>query len=375
MYAALLLVASCTYPGKVLRTIEKKFAKGGAQVHEVTLPFSLSLLQKDSTSSKELFIAEVNKHIFEQAKMKVAPTKASVLILGETGVGKSVLARFIHEHSPRKGKDLVEINCAEIVGNHEHMRSELFGHEKGAFTGADAQYQGVFERANGSTLFLDEIGEIPLHLQSMLLRVLDSGKVIRMKGTRELSVDVRIVAATNKNLLKEVSQGGFREDLYYRLAHYTPTLSPVRNYSLGDRKKLIDTLLKKINMEYYSSHPRTMTSQARKILCAQAWPGNIREMMYRLRSISLLSDNEINEDDVCDQSDHIYNNNDNISNMIPSSIPPGFNLNKQLKDIEKGFIKLARQHTKTNKGMADALGIKESTLRSRIKKLESQDHE
>lgn len=377
MYAALLLVASCTYPGKVLRTIEKKFANGGTQVHEVTLPFSLSLLQKNAPSRDELFIADVNKYIFEQAQMKVAPTNASVLILGKTGVGKSALARFIHEHSPRNDKDIVEINCAEISGGHENMRSELFGHEKGAFTGADSQHLGVFERANGSTLFLDEIGEIPLHLQSMLLRVLDSGKVTRMKGTKEIPVDVRIVAATNKNLLKEVNQGRFREDLYYRLAHYSPTLKSIEEYSTKDRKKLIYTLLNKINKDYHTAQPRTINKEALELLCKYKWPGNIREAIYRLRSICLLSDEEIREDDVDSQIHNTeFKNEADITEMMPPNIPHGFNLDKHLEKIEKHFIKVARQHIKTTRGIADALGIKnESTLRSRIKKLESQADE
>lgn len=377
MYAALLLIASCTYPGKVLRTIEKKFANGGAQVHEVTLPFSLSLLQRSSPSSDELFIADVNKHIFEQAQMKVAPTNASVLILGKTGVGKSVLARFIHENSPRKNKEMEEINCAEIAGEHDNMRSALFGHEKGAFTGADSQHQGVFERANGSTLFLDEIGEIPLHLQSMLLRVLDSGKVTRMKGDKEISVDVRIIAATNKDLLKEVKQGGFREDLYYRLAHYTPTLKSVEEYSTKDRKELIYALLKKINTKYHTAQPRTINKEALELLCKYKWPGNIREAIYRLRSICLLSDEEISEKDVDSQIHNTeFKNNVDITEMMPSNIPHGFNLDKYIEKIEKHFINVARQDIKTIRGMADALGIKnESTLRSRIKKLESQADE
>ena len=375
MYAALLLVASCIYPGKILRSTEKKFPDG-TQVSEVVLPFSLALLQKESTSSDELFIAAANKRIFEQVQMKVAHTNASVLILGETGVGKSALARFIHKHSSRAGETMVEINCAEIAGDHGKMRSELFGHEKGAFTGADKQYKGAFERANGSTLFLDEIGEIPLDLQSMLLRVLDVKKVQRMKGTEEISVDVRIVAATNKNLLNEMKQGKFREDLYYRLAHYSPTLKPVRDYLTNDRKKLIDTLLKKININYHTAQPRTINEQAFKLLLNYKWPGNIREAMYRLRSICLLSDEEISADDVSTQ---IYDtgckNEIDVTDMTPSSIPPGFSLDKHLEKIEKSLINVARQLNKTTKGMADALGIKESTLRSRINKLESQSDE
>jgi transcriptional regulator with PAS, ATPase and Fis domain len=201
---------------------------------------------------------------------RLAPTDVTVTLIGETGTGKDVLAHLTHELSPRARQPFVVFDCGAVSPN--LIESELFGHERGAFTGAHAEHPGAFERAAGGTLFLDEIGELPLELQPRLLRVLDNGLVRRVGGTRDRRVDVRIVAATNRELSSLVSGRQFRQDLYFRLAAAIVSLPPLRE-RLEDLPHLVTRLLMDLDREELVVAPGVFD-----VLRAHPWPGNVREL-------------------------------------------------------------------------------------------------
>ncbi len=225
---------------------------------------------------------------------KVAPTDARVLVTGGNGSGKELVARQIHEKSNRSSFELVEVNCAAIPS--ELIESELFGHEKGAFTSAIKQRIGKFEQAVGGTLFLDEIGDMSLSAQAKVLRALQENKITRVGGEKEISVDVRIIAATNKDLKKEIEAGNFREDLYHRLS-----VIVIQNPSLNDRKEdiplLAEHFIKQI-CEEYGTAQKTLTKDALKELQKINWTGNIREFRNVMERLIILCGNSISGDDI-----------------------------------------------------------------------------
>lgn len=217
---------------------------------------------------------------------KVAPTDASVLIVGESGTGKELAARAIHQRSSRVKGPFVAINCGAIPDT--LLESELFGHEKGAFTGAHTQRQGRIETAQGGTLFLDEIGELPLALQVKLLRFLQEHTIERVGGRATISVDVRVIAATNVDLKKATAEGRFREDLYYRLAVLELSLPPLRERQ-GDVELLAAAFLQRY-VEQYQKKLNGFTQQALRALEAHQWPGNIRELENRLKRAVIIAE-------------------------------------------------------------------------------------
>ena len=225
---------------------------------------------------------------------KVAPTDARVLITGENGVGKELVARWIHEKSNRSSGPMVEVNCAAIPG--ELIESELFGHEKGSFTSAIKQRIGKFETANGGTLFLDEIGDMSLSAQAKVLRALQEGKVTRVGAEKDISVDVRVIAATNKDLLKEVDEKNFRLDLYHRLG-----VIIIHVPSLNDRREdvpaLVDYFLDIIAAEY-GQPKKAIDKKAVEALQAYNWTGNIRELRNVVERLIILSGKTISVEDV-----------------------------------------------------------------------------
>lgn len=220
---------------------------------------------------------------------KVAPTDSTVLILGETGTGKELAARAVHQNSLRADKPFVALNCGALPEN--LIESELFGHRKGAFTGADEHRQGMFEVANGGTLFLDEIGELPKGTQATLLRVLESGEIRRVGDSQPFRVDVRIVCATHRNLQRMVEAGEFRQDLMYRINTFEVVLPPLRD-RVEDIPQLAQHLLarkiKGVSTELQAL-PRYFDSSAIKILQSHPWPGNIRELANAIEHASILS--------------------------------------------------------------------------------------
>jgi DNA-binding NtrC family response regulator len=225
---------------------------------------------------------------------KVAPTEARVLITGENGVGKELVARWLHEKSSRAGNPLVEVNCAAIPS--ELIESELFGHEKGSFTSAIKQRIGKFEQANGGTLFLDEIGDMSLSAQAKVLRALQEGKITRVGADKDINVDVRVIAATNKDLMKEVESKNFRLDLYHRLS-----VILIHVPSLNERKEdiplLVDRFLDNI-CEDYGIARKMISDDALNALKEYNWTGNIRELRNVVERLVILSGRSITKEDV-----------------------------------------------------------------------------
>ncbi|MEO8764366.1 MAG: sigma-54 dependent transcriptional regulator [Ginsengibacter sp.] len=225
---------------------------------------------------------------------KIAPTEARVLITGENGVGKELVAKWIHEKSNRSHGPMVEVNCAAIPG--ELIESELFGHEKGSFTSAVKQRIGKFEQANGGTLFLDEIGDMSLNAQAKVLRALQEAKITRVGADKDINVDVRVIAATNKDLLKEVENKDFRLDLYHRLGVIIVHV-PSLNDRLGDIPLLVDRFLEDVGAEY-GQPKKTIDKGALEMLQKHNWTGNIRELRNVVERLVILSGKEITSTDV-----------------------------------------------------------------------------
>jgi transcriptional regulator with GAF, ATPase, and Fis domain len=225
---------------------------------------------------------------------KVAPTEARVLVTGPNGSGKELVARQLHEKSNRSSSLFVEVNCAAIPS--ELIESELFGHEKGAFTSAIKQRIGKFEQADGGTLFLDEIGDMSLSAQAKVLRALQENKITRVGGDKEITVDARVIAATNKDLKKEIAEGRFREDLYHRLS-----VIVIKVPSLKDRREDIALLVNKFLEEIaanYGSKKKTIDQDALKTLAKAEWTGNIRELKNVMERLVIMSEGAINQKDV-----------------------------------------------------------------------------
>ena len=219
---------------------------------------------------------------------QVAHTDLTVLIQGESGVGKEVFSQVIHAQSARKHNPFIAINCGAIPEG--TIDSELFGHEKGSFTSANESRKGYFETVNGGTLFLDEIGELPLGTQARLLRVLETGEYIRVGSSKVQKTNVRVVAATNRDLLQQVDNGKFREDLYYRLSTV-----PIRVASLRERKEDIPVLFRKFCLDFadkYRTTPIQLNDEAKSVLMRYHWPGNIRELKNMAEQISVLAEDK-----------------------------------------------------------------------------------
>ena len=225
---------------------------------------------------------------------KVAPSDARVLITGENGTGKELVARWLHEKSARVGAPFVEVNCAAIPS--ELIESELFGHEKGAFTSAIRQRKGKFEQANGGTLFMDEIGDMSLSAQAKVLRALQENKISRVGSDKDLTVDVRVIAATNKDIRSEIARGNFREDLYHRLSVIVIRVPPLRERR-EDIPELIQYFTEQIGHEHNIT-PKPVDKDAVEALSAMPWSGNIRELRNVVERLMILSGERITADDV-----------------------------------------------------------------------------
>ena len=242
----------------------------------------------DTQSIKQRFGIIGNSPGLNQAlsvAVLVAPTDLSTLITGESGVGKEVFSQIIHQLSPRKHNPFIAVNCGAIPEG--TIDSELFGHEKGSFTGAHEGRKGYFETVNGGTIFLDEIGELPLGTQARLLRVLESQEFIRVGSSKVQKTDVRVIAATNVNLLERVHMGRFREDLYYRLNTVPITVTPLR-----ERKDDIPVLFRKFCIDFAEKYKRTpiqLDEAAKNLLINYSWPGNVRELKNMAEQVSVLS--------------------------------------------------------------------------------------
>lgn len=301
--------------------------------------------------------------ITEVARMlqRVAPAKTTVLLLGESGTGKELFARAIHCLSPRRDAPFVPINCAAIP--RELLESELFGHEKGAFTGAEARKLGKFELADGGTIFLDEIGEMDLSLQAKIMRVLQEGEIERVGGLKAIKVDVRVIAATNKDIEKAVAEGKFRDDLYYRLSVFPLKIPPLRE-RVEDIPLLVDFFIKRYSAELKTTE-KNVPKEILDMLMNYPWKGNVRELENTIeRAVILCEGNTITPE-------HIF------LNPVPKqSAIDAFQMNGTLEDtskeavrfVETMRIKKALMETKGNKSKAaEMLDVSYKTLLTKIK--------
>jgi transcriptional regulator with PAS, ATPase and Fis domain len=304
---------------------------------------------------------------------KAALRNLPVLIEGESGTGKELLARAIHNDSLRANKPFIVLNCGAIPSG--LIDSELFGHKKGSFTGADSDQIGAFEAANEGTLFLDEIGELPLSAQVNLLRPLQEMEIKRVGETKTRQVDVRIIAATNKNLISEVSNGGFREDLFYRLAIATMRLPPLRERE-GDLSLLADSLLKQVNDDAKNEPgyiAKRFSPAAKNLILRHTWPGNVRELLNTLRRVTLFSATErISKESMLESilpiaQDHIL-----ADSILGRDLSKGVDLKGVVDVVTKHYLKGAMKEAGQNKTKAaKILGLNNyQTLDHMLKKYE-----
>jgi two-component system response regulator HydG len=289
---------------------------------------------------------------------QIAPTSATVLITGESGTGKELVAKALHNNSPRRYKPFVPLNCAALSEN--ILESELFGHIRGAFTGADRERKGWFEHANGGTLFLDEVGDIPLSTQVKLLRALESGEIVRVGTNEPVKVNVRLISATNRDLTEAIAAGTFRQDLYHRIKVVSVKLPPLRQ-----RREDIPLLIEFFLKEFAASHDKKITSitpAARKALMSHSWPGNVRELKNTIESMVVIDiDGVLDSDDLTEEI---------LASTSTEAVSPGQAslVGRSLEEIEKYYIAETLKLTSGNREEASRLlGIGERTLYRKIK--------
>jgi len=311
---------------------------------------------------------------------RIAPSDVTVLVTGESGTGKELVARAVHFNSPRLGKPFIALNCAAIP--RELLESELFGHEKGAFTGATERKSGKFEQANGGTLFLDELGDMPLELQAKLLRVLQEKEITRTGGNQVMSVDVRIVAASNQDLASMVREKTFREDLFYRLNVVPIHLPPLRERK-EDIEPLVEFFLKRAQDEL-GVQTRECSQEALGLLKRHSWPGNVRELENVIKRATLLSPNQVlmpadfpglfSNSDLGGQEDSLEalvarKLQNSLAQMDLQDLDNLYEM--VLHQVERPLINIILQHTRGNQvRTAEILGINRNTLRKKIKTLD-----
>ena len=333
--------------------------RNAAQMHRLNGE-NLKLRKQLSQTSREMLGVSPSLERIRSMIAKVAPTDARVLIQGENGSGKELAARLVHELSNRSSGPFVDVNCAAIPK--DLLESELFGHEKGSFTGATERREGKFEQADGGTLFLDEVGDMSLDAQAKVLRVIEEQRVQRVGGSEPIAVDVRLVAATNKDLKAAAEEGEFRDDLYYRLAVVPLEVPPLR-----DRKEDV-SLLAQSFLEQFAKNMETkaptLTDAARKWLERQRWPGNVRQLRNLMeRSIILIDGNKLDVKDL-----------ESLSN--PTSAGATDDLFKTAKtfeefkrESERLFLQMRLQDNEWNvKRTAESLGMQRSNLYKKMER-------
>ncbi len=340
---------------KELRVIADKAADHAKLVRE-----NQSLREQiDKRFGIEGMIGEtgVMHQIYDKVRL-ISPTKANVLILGESGTGKEVLAKAVHQASPRARKPFVAVHCAALPET--LLESELFGHERGAFTGAVSKRQGRFELADGGTIFLDEIGEIPLSMQVKLLRVLEAREIQRVGGSETVPVDVRIVAATNRDLSEEVAEGRFREDLYYRLNVVSITIPPLRT-----RRADIPLLVRYFLQDFAKENGRDvpeMSKEAMDVLTEYHWPGNVRELRNVLENTFVFLRGKVV------QPENLPNTMTKSKEMPSDGLV--FPLGLPLEQVETEYLKRTLAACDGNRTRAaEMLKISRRTLQRRVKEL------
>ena len=328
----------------LLRGADKKLAE-----------LSSGMTSETSHFGDIIYRGPLMRRLVAKAK-KSALRSVPILIEGESGTGKELLARAIHAESPRRNKPFLVVNCGAIPP--ELVESVLFGHEKGAFTGATQARPGYFEDANSGTLFLDEVGELPLAAQVKLLRVIQEGEVARVGATKTLRVDVRIISATNRDLFNEVSGGRFREDLFYRLLVLLLKVPSLRERE-GDLNPLIDGLLDLINKES-AGEPgykrKKLSSGARNLLLQQNWPGNVRELQNTLRRAAVWSDNEtISKEDISEALLPMLQQSNGTDMILNRPLDGGIDLNEIITSVARHYLSRALDMAHGNKTKAAKL--------------------
>jgi len=364
MAAVWIILSKTSHPAEV---IESSLEKG---VRTVSLPFDISadyipdiLKPEDDTVLKltqglppespdfGLIIhrSKEMKRVIAQAR-RLAVHDVPVLIQGESGTGKELFARAIHTSSPRKDNPFIAVNCGSIPP--ELVESEFFGHKKGSFTGAILDREGHFSVANGGTLFLDEIGELPRPAQVKLLRVLQEGKITRVGESKLQSINVRIIAATNRNLIEDVSSGQFREDLFHRIAVGVLNLPALRERH-GDLDPIIDHKLKTINNEFKDKpgwKHKKLSAGARNLIHQHPWPGNVRELYNTLSRAAIWTPNEIIEaDDIRTALFSVGNSHKSDEMILNRPLGNGFNLSKVIAEVARHYLKRGIAESKGNK--------------------------
>ncbi len=312
--------------------------------------------EAQSTSTQIIYCSPVMDQLMKLVD-RIAQSNAAVLILGESGTGKDLIARSIHERSHRHNKPFVVINCSAL--RETLLESELFGHEKGAFTGAYARKIGLAEVADGGTLFLDEIGELSPAIQAKLLRFLQEGEMFRVGGKEKIKVDVRLISATNRDLEDDVKKGNFREDLFYRINTIIPRTPPLRQRR-EDIPMLVDYFLSHGSHRYLKRGLK-MSQEALDVLLKYDWPGNVRELQNLCDRLQILTEGHTIM--LGDLPEHLTET-EAISNRLTIT---DFDPNMSLYELEKRYILMGLQHFQGNKTRAaNALGITIKTLYNKL---------
>jgi DNA-binding NtrC family response regulator len=299
--------------------------------------------------------------------VRVAQSDLPVLVLGETGSGKELVARAIHDGSQRAAGPLVAENCGALAES--VLASELFGHEAHAFTGANARHRGLFEQAHGGTIFLDEVGELPSQVQAMLLRVLEEGVLRRVGGEKSIKVDVRVLAATHRDLVKMVRDGAFREDLYYRLRGATLLVPPLRE-RVSDIPAMVKTFLQEASVGR-RARSLSVTPSAMRQLAAYAWPGNVRELRSEVHRWAVFCDQQVEVEDlapeICRVDDHLQTPPRKIGRGVTATPVTPTTLDEVVRDAERQAIEtVLRAHSGNLLQTAKTLGIERNTLKRKL---------
>jgi DNA-binding NtrC family response regulator len=343
-------------PARLKVTLERALEQ--AQTKREVLSLRRRVREANGTGD---FIGQsrVMKEVFSLIE-KVAPSKASVVITGQSGTGKEMVARAIHNGSTRKDKAFIAINCSAIPPT--LMESEIFGYERGAFTGADQRRQGCFELADGGTLFLDEVGEIPPELQAKFLRVLEEERLRRLGGKTEFAIDVRVIAATNRDLKEQIRTSHFREDLYFRLNVFNIHLPPLHDRP-EDIPALVENFVRRFSRDG-GKHVRGVSPSAMRRLSDYRWPGNIRELRNCIERAVLLCDGEYVSEA------HLPNDVLERDGEAAIRLPLGI----RLRDIDRAYIEATLVRFGGNKARtAMALGISEKTLYNKLHRYQADD--
>jgi transcriptional regulator with PAS, ATPase and Fis domain len=380
-----IILAKTRFPAELIESSQEHGVSTASVPFDISAEFIQDLLRKPGQELQRLsfglspeapefsdifYRSRVMQRVILQAR-RIAPHSIPVLIEGESGTGKEMLARAIHRASPRRDRPFIAINCGAIPS--ELIEAELFGHAKGAFTGATSSRKGYFEAADSGVLFLDEIGEMPKSTQVKLLRILQEGEVFRVGATKPVKINVRTIAATNRNLIGEVSCGNFREDIFYRLAVAVIKVPPLRERT-GDIGILIDKLMPKINAETLAqtgANHKNISINARNLILQYSWPGNVRELINTLtRAVVWSSGDTIDEEDIKDALLPLPAVPPQENGILRRPLENGVDLPELIREVAVHYLNRGLEKTHGNKSKAaELLGLPSyQTLTNWLKK-------